>query len=298
MASVLEQFSDGLAGVVESAGRNLVRVEARRRMPATGVIFSADGVIVTSHHVVERDDNIKVGLPNGETVSAKLVGRDPSTDLAVLKVESSGLTPATWGEPSALKVGHLVLALGRPGDKTLATLGIVSALDEGWRTSAGGKIDTYLQTDVVMYPGFSGGSLVDVSGNHLGINTSAMSRGTSITIPTPTIKRVAETLLKHGQVRRGYLGVGTQPVRLPSALAQQLGQEAGLLLISVEAGSPAENGGLLIGDILTQVNSTPVYQVDALLGLLADDVIGQSVPVKIVRGGQPHTVNVTVGERK
>jgi len=298
MASVLEQFSEGLAGVVESAGRNLVRVEARRRMPATGVIFSADGVIVTSHHVVERDDNIKVGLPNGETVSAKLVGRDPSTDLAVLKVDASDLNAANWSDPGSLKVGHIVLALGRPGDKPLATLGIVSALDEGWRTSAGGKIDAYLQTDVVMYPGFSGGSLVDVSGNHLGINTSAMSRGTSITIPTPTIRRVAETLLKHGQVRRGYFGVGTQPVRLSSSVAGQIGQEAGLLLVSVEAGSPAETGGLMIGDILTQVNNQPVYQVDALLALLADDLIGQSIPVKIVRGGQVQSVNVTVGERK
>src|SRR5205807_230237 len=144
------------------------------------------------------------------------------------------------------RVGHLVLALGRPGGKVLSTLGIVSAIGEGWRTRGGGDLDSYLQTDVVMYPGFSGGPLVDASGQVIGLNTSGM-RGANLTIPVTTVQRVVSALLAHGRVKHGYLGVGAQPVKLPAALAQQLGQETALLLASVEPDSPAEKGGLLLG---------------------------------------------------
>src|SRR5437762_1377922 len=159
MPEVLQNLSNALADTVASAGTGVVRVEARKRIPATGIVWSADGVIVTAHHVVERDENITVGLPDGKSVSAKLVGRDPSTDLAVLRTEGGGLTTVAQANYDSLRVGHLVLALGRPGDQVLATLGIVSALGEGSR--GGGQIDRFLQTDVTMYPGFSGGPLVD-----------------------------------------------------------------------------------------------------------------------------------------
>src|SRR4051794_18910444 len=172
MAEVLQCLSNALADTVEKAGAGVVRIEARRRLPATGIVWSNDGVIVTANHVVERDDNITVGLPNGETASATLVGRDPSTDLAVLRVQGANLTAIGQANPDSLRVGHLVLALGRPGNKVLSTLGIVSAIGEGWRTRGGGELDSYLQTDVVMYPGFSGGPLVDASGQVIGLNTS------------------------------------------------------------------------------------------------------------------------------
>ena len=238
MASVLESLSNDMAAAVERAGQSVVRVDGRRRMSASGIVWSADGVIVTAHHVVTRDDELTVGLPNGDEAAATMAGRDPSTDLAVLRVSGGGLTAPAWVESDAMRVGQLVLAFGRPGRTVQATLGVVSAVGASWRTGAGGQIDRYLQTDVVMYPGFSGGPLVGASGAILGLNTSALLQGVSVSIPTGTLKAVVSALLEHGHVRRGYLGVGSQPVRLPDKLAQELGQETALMLVSVETGQP------------------------------------------------------------
>jgi len=297
MAGVLSELSEALAGIVTQAGPGVVRVEARRMLPATGIIWSADGVVVTAHHVVEQEENIRVGLPDGRTVAARLVGRDPTTDLAVLRAEVTGLTPPAWTEPDGLRVGHLVLALGRPGQSVRATLGVVSALGDSWTTPAGGRMGRYLQTDVVMYPGFSGGPLVDAAGQVLGLNTSAILRGISITVPMPTVRRVVETLLAHGRVSRGYLGVGTQPVRLPPAVAGQLGQETGLLVVSVAPGSSAEQGGLLLGDVIVGLGGQAIRSVDDLLVFLSDAQIGATVPVRIMRAGQVQELPVVIGER-
>jgi S1-C subfamily serine protease len=298
MTKVLQNLSDALAQTVETAGPGVVKVDARRRLPASGIIWTADGVIVTAHHVVRRDENIEVGLPDGQAVAATLVGRDPTTDLAVLRAESKKLTPSARAEVNneKVKVGHLALALGRPGKTVQATLGIVSAFGENWRTPAGGLVDYYLQTDVVMYPGFSGGPLVNAAGEVVGLNTSALLRGVSLTVPTPTLQRVVETLLKHGRVQRGYLGVSTQPVRLPNKLRQELGQETGLLLVAVEADSPAEQGGLLLGDTIVALDDIPIRQHDDLLALLSADRIGATVSMRIVRGGEVEEVRVTIGE--
>ena len=297
MTGVLTNISNELADTVEKAGNGIARIEARRRMPASGIIWSPDGVIVTSHHVVEQDDNIKIGLPDGQTMAATLVGRDPTTDIAVLRAQATGLTPPTWASNDDLRVGHLVLGLGRLGQTVLATLGIVSALGKSWRTPAGGHMDSYLQTDIAMYPGFSGGPLVDAAGQVLGINTSALLRGISLTIPTATVRQVVETLLANGKVRRGYLGIGAGPVRLPKALAEKLGQETGLLLNSVEQDSPAERGGLVFGDTIVSADGEPVRHMDDLLALLSGERVGTEVSVKIVRGGQTQDVTVTIGER-
>lgn len=299
MTAVLQQLSEALAATVEMAGPAVVRVEARSRLAATGMVWSPDGVMVTAHHVVEQDDAIRVGLPDGQTVSATFVGRDPTTDVAVLRVQVTGLTPSLWIEPDmqSLRVGHLVLALGRPGQTVQATLGIVSALGARWRTPTGGQIERYLQTDVVMYPGFSGGPLVDAAGCVVGMNTSALLRGVSLTVPVPTLRRVVEMLLTHGRVRRGYLGMSTQPVRLPAALVQQLGQETGLLLIAVEPDSPAEQGGLLLGDTLVTLDGAPVRQHDDVLALLGAERIGTTMAVRIIRGGQVQEHRVVIGER-
>ena len=297
MAELLSNLSAAMASVVEAGGGSAVRVEARRRLPATGVVWSEDGIIVSAHHVVRRDESIRVGLPDGQAVPATLVGRDPTTDLAVLRAEAGGLTPATWTSADGLRVGHLVLALGRPGQTVQAALGIVSALGQEWRTPAGGKLDHYLQTDVVMYPGFSGGPLVDAGGHLLGLNTSALLRGVSLAVPSATVQRVVETILVHGRVRRGYLGIGIQPVRLPADLAEQIGQETGLLLVQVKPGSPAEAGGLLLGDTIVSLDGQPVPHHDALQVLLSGDRAGASVPLRIVRAGQVQDLDVVIGER-
>jgi S1-C subfamily serine protease len=299
MTAVLQLYSDALAATVTGVSTGIVRVEARRRLPASGLVWSRDGIIVTTHHIIEQDDNIRVGLHSGQTVDATLVGRDATTDLAVLRIASAELESPPWAEPdgSTLLVGHLVLALGRPGQRVQATLGIVSALGESWRTPAGGLMDRYVQTDVVMYPGFSGGPLVNVRGQVLGLNTSAILRDRSLTIPLATLRRVTDMLLAHGRIRRGYLGVSTQPVRLPAALRERLGQETGLLLITVESNSPAEQAGLLLGDTLVALDGTPLRHPDDLLLCLSTERIGTTGLIRLVRGGEVQERSVVIGER-
>lgn len=326
MSDVLQNLSDSLANAVETASPGIVRVEGRRRLPGTGIVWSSEGVIITAHHIIERDENINIGLGGDVITPAKLIGRDPSTDLAVLKVEAD-TTPPVWAGDSdgkELKVGHLVLALGRPGTQVQATLGVVSKFGEATvhrprpprgegrrrrhgRGHEGNRWEMFLshsnlgpiiQTDVVMYPGFSGGPLVDAGGAVHGMNTSALSRGSAVTIPTVTVRRVVDALLSHGKVKRGYLGIGAQPVRLPEALAQELDQEVGLMLVSVESGSPAESGGLLLGDILVSLDDFVIESVDELLALLSSDRVGSEVALRVVRGGQLINIGVTVGERE
>lgn len=294
MSATLKELSDTLADLVEAAGSQIVRVEARRRLPASGVIYSADGLIVTSNHGVERDDDIQVGLADGSTQAATLVGRDPHSDVALLRVQTSGLSAATWQAPDQLRVGHVVVALGRPGRTVQATLGIISALGSTWQTPSGGQIEHYVQTDVAMYPGFSGGPLLTASGSFAGINSSALLRGISLTIPSPTLARVVETLLVHGQMPRGYLGIGIQPVRLTDSIKEQTGQETGLMVMSVESNSPAAQGGLLQGDILVSMEDQPIRQVDDLQALLGSDRVGRQTDLRVIRSGELHNLTVTI----
>ena len=297
MAEVLSSLSDALAGAVETAGKSVVRVEGRRRQSASGIIWSADGLVVTANHVVTRDEDIRIGLPSGETSDATVVGRDPTTDIALLRTAGGKLTAANWAKAANVRVGHLVLAVGRPETTMQATLGVVSALGDAWRTAGGGMVDQYIQTDVVMYPGFSGGPLVDVSGGIVGLNSSALARGVSLTLPAATIGSVVETLATHGRIRRGYLGIGAQPVRLPETLAEQLGQEIGLLIVSVEAETPAASAGLVLGDTLLALDGQKVGHIEELMALLTGDRVGKQVAAKILRGGEVREMKVTIGER-
>ncbi len=297
MSEILRNLSEAFAAAVEAAGQGVVRIEARRRFAASGIVWSPDGVIVTADHVIKREDKILVGLPNGEAVAATLVGRDPSTDLAVLRVQGASLTPLTFAESNSARVGDLVLAVARPGQNVQATLGIVSILGKKWRPAIGGLLDHYLQPDVAMYPGFSGGPLVSATGQVLGLNTSALLRHASVTIPTVTLRRVVGELLAHGRIRRGYLGIGTQPVYLPKALQQQLSQETGMLLVSVEPDSPAEKAGLLLGDAIVSIAGQPIRRFNELAMFLGGDRIGEQLIIRIVRGGQLQELSVIVGER-
>lgn len=293
----LSSLSNALADLVESAGAHVVRVEGRDRLPASGVVFSADGVIVTAHHVVERDDNLRVGLPNGESVTAQLAGRDPSTDLAVLRASGAQLAAPQWIDAADLRAGNLVVALGRPGRSVQTVLGWVTALGDSFRTSAGGEVDRYLQSDIVMYPGFSGGPLVAADGRLAGVNSSALARGASITIPAATVRRVVETILAHGHMPRGYLGVGIQPVRLDAALHEQLNQQSGLMLMSVEADGPAAKAGLKQGDVLVTADTQPMRQMDDLQSFLAGAGAGKQVSIRYVRAGAIHEVTAVIGQK-
>ena len=293
MTNDLTGLSDALAETVSTSGAGVVRVEGRDRVPASGIIWSTDGIFVTAHHVLESDDNIAVGLPDGETLPATLVGRDPTTDLAVLRAEGKGLSALEWADPDSLRVGHLALALARPGKGVQATMGIIGALGSSWRTSAGGAVDRYLQADLVMPPGFSGGPLVGAGGKVLGLLSSALHRGVAMAMPLPTVERVVGVLLAHGRILRAYIGVGSQPARLPEALADQLGQTTGLLVVSVEPEGPAAKGGLFLGDTLVALDGKPLKHLDDLLESLDGEKIVQPLAVRLVRGGQLHDVTVT-----
>lgn len=298
MSNELLSLSNGMAEAVEAAGRSVVRVEARRRLPASGIVWNEEGVIVTAHHVVQREDRVLVGLPNGDKKEAAFVGRDPSTDLAVLRVEGSRLTAPKWRSLDEVKVGHLVLAVGRPGSAVNASLGVVSALEGGARQPGFGNLDAFVQTDVVMYPGFSGGPLIDTTEGFIGLNTSALMRGVSLTVPAPTIARVAEALLKDGRIQRAYMGVGVQPVRLPEDFQSDLERETGLMVVSIEKDGPAESGGLLLGDVIVALAGIPMTHVDALLGALSGSLIGEQVNLEIIRAGKLETVAIQPSARQ
>jgi S1-C subfamily serine protease len=294
----LTALSNDLAAAVDAVGRSVVAVHARRRIPASGVVWQP-GVVVATHHTIQRDDDITIGLHDGTTVAATLAGRDPSTDLAVLRLADGGSAPAAAVSSDAPRVGQLVLALGRPGASVTASLGIVSALGGEWRTWQGGTIDRFVRLDVAVYDGFSGGPLVDASGRVAGINTSGLARATALAIPGSTVSRVAAQLLSRGHIARGWLGIATQPVRLPAALQRSLGTEAavGLVVVNVEAESPADRGGVLIGDILLAVDDHPVTDPGDVLAALGGDRIGQAIALRVARGGRAERLSVTVGER-
>jgi S1-C subfamily serine protease len=296
--TTLTHISEDLANLVKHLDPSVVRVEARRRLPATGIVWSADGLIITAHHVVTKQEGIRVGLADGRTVDARLIGRDPTTDLALLQVQEQGLVPPTWADVDGadLSVGQLVVALGRTGQTVRAALGMMSALGDPWRSPGGGRIDRYLQIDLVMYPGFSGGPLVNAAGQVVGLNTSALLRNVNVAIPVATVNRVGAMLRDHGRIRRGFLGVSTQPVRLPEKIAAQVGQETGLLLTAVVSGSPAEQGGLVLGDTLISLDGTGMRQHDDLVAFMGLDRIGQTSLVKLLRGGQIQEVQVVIGE--
>jgi len=282
--SDIQTLSDGLTAAVEAASASTLTVDARRKFPASGIAYAAD-LVLTADHVVTREEDIRVGLPDGASVTATLAGRDPGSDLALLRLNEKILTPAKTN-PNP-KVGQIVLALGRPSTAGVqASFGIVSAIGGPARTWRGGLLDQFLQTETVPYPGFSGGPLVDAAGAVLGLNTSGLTRGEALTIPARVAWSIAEALAQHGSVKRGYLGVRTQPV------------ETGLLILWLEKDGPAEKGGLLVGDILAKVNGHALRDADDLFAALTSDTVGQSTAIEILRGGQPQTVHVTVGERK
>jgi S1-C subfamily serine protease len=291
------EVSQALTSVVEAVAPSVVRIEARHRWPSSGAVWSSDGTIVTASHTIEREEDIEVGLAGGASLKAKLVGRDDGTDVAVLKVDATGLARPAWEGLEDVKVGELVLAVSRPGKTARATLGIVSALgDSPWRTPSGGKLDRYLQADVALAPGFSGSVLASAGGRVLGLDTSGIVRNHALVIPTANVARAVEEILAHGQVRRGFLGIGAQPVRLPPALEKVAGQETALLLVSVAEESPAAKAGLQLGDVLFSFAGSSVRATEDLLALL-EDKIGVEAKARLFRGGELKELSATVGSR-
>jgi len=296
--NVLVELSDALADAAEKTGKATVLVNARRRKPASGIVYAAD-LILTADHVIEREEDITVILADGTEIPAQVAGRDAGSDLAVLKLERAARTVAEPTKRPA-RPGQIALALGRPSpDGIEASLGAVSAIGGPMRTGRGGMLERYIRSDGISYPGFSGGPLVAADGTVLGLNTSGLGRGAAITIPADIAWKIAETLARHGRIRRGYLGVRSQTVEIPNASQKALKREqaSGLLVVSVENDSPASKGGLIVGDILVAVANAPILHHDELFARLSGDVAGKSTPIEILRGGQPQSLNVLIGER-
>jgi serine protease DegQ len=296
-SDLLAALSDGMADVVERIGPSVVRVNGRRRRPASGVVYAPDTVL-TASHVLEREEDLTVGTGEGRTLPARFVGRDPSSDLAVLKVEGLDAEAAAPAEGPA-RIGQLALAVGSPGrgEGPRASLGVVSSVGGPMRMWRGTRLERYIQTDATPYPGFSGGPLIDARGRVLGIMTTGLARGAALAIPAEIAWRVARTLEERGSVRRGYLGILSQPVRLPDGQRPGLTQRGGLLVVGVEDGSPAGRGGIIIGDILATLDGQPVEDTEDLLVLLTDERIGREAQIQVVRGGELQTLQVTVSER-
>ncbi len=295
--ALLSALSDGMADAVEQIGPKVVRVNGRRRRPASGVTY-ASNMVLTASHVLEREEDLTVAAHDGRTLSARFVGRDPSTDLAVLRVEGLDAETATPAQGIA-RIGQLALAVGSPSrsEGPRASLGVVSSVGGPLRTGRGTRLERYIQTDATHYPGFSGGPLVDARGNVLGIMTAGWARGAAFAIPAEVAWRTAKTLESRGTIERGYLGILSQPVRLPDGQRTGLTQRGGLLVVGVEDDSPAGRGGVLLGDILATLDGQPVEDTDDLLVLLTGERVGETVPVKVIRGGEPQTLQITIGER-
>ncbi len=290
ISGTLTTLSNELIRAVEIAGRSVVRIDDGTRLTASGSIWSADGVIVATSHGVETDEGLVVETADGKSYEANVLGRDPESDIVVLQANGTGF-PAFEVVSGLTSVGSLALALGRPGHAGLqATLGIVgSVTHEG----------SVLQTDAVLYPGFSGGALVDTQGRIAGLLNLSFGRGRGGAVTAGMVAQVVDSLLKHGSVPRGYLGIGSQPVSISDALQRSLGraQSEGLLVVSVETDSPADKSGLFVGDIIVALEADPVGDPRQLRHLLGRLPAGQQVRLEILRGGNLSCVSATLGAR-
>jgi serine protease Do len=297
--SILETISNEFAAAAEKAGSSVVAVHARRWMPTSGIEWKK-GVVVTVHHGVQRDEDIKVLLDGGRAVSAKLAGRDPSTDLAVLRVEEVTSGAPQLGDSTSLRLGHLVLALGRTrrGD-LVASSGIIGGISGEWRNRRGGQLDQHIRLDLALYPGFSGGPLLNARGEVVGVNTRGLGHGRAVTVPVATVNRVVEELLEKGRIARPYLGIAMQPVEVPENMRAKLPAETrvGLLVMHVENGGPAEKAGVLLGDVLFEVGGKTVGHLDAIQDSLATAKIGDVLEIRLIRAGEIKAVSVALGER-
>lgn len=316
--SLLDAYSQAVVRAVETVGPAVVKIEVTRREGPTprrapraspspdrgggsGFVFTPDGLVLTNSHVVEQAARIVVALPDGREPTADLVGDDPETDLAVLKISASDLVPASLGDSSRLRPGQLVVAVGNPyGLQHTVTAGVVSALGRSLRARSGRLMDNIIQTDAALNPGNSGGPLVTSRGEVVGVNTAMIAggQGLSFAVPVSTALLVVPQLLREGRVRRSYIGVGVQDVPLLKRIVRYfaLPGESGVLVISVEGGSPAARGGLREGDIVVGFGAEAVTRADDLHRLLSDGRIGQRVQVSIIRGTERLAVEVVPQE--
>jgi S1-C subfamily serine protease len=297
--SIWETISDEFAAATDQVGKSVVAVHGRHRFGASGIQWRK-GVIVTAEHAVRRADEIMVRVAADKLLNATVAGRDPSTDLAVVKLSGEALPEVAIDSSTQFKLGQLVLALARSRRGSLvASAGIIGGLSGEMQTWRGGRLDQHVRLALELYPGFSGGPLLSAQGKVIGINTSALARGRGMTIPVATVNRVVDELLEKGHIARPYLGLAMQPVDVPETLAAKLKTPAvrGLLIVHVEPGGPGEKSGLLIGDIVVALREQPLRDTEELQHRLLSAKIGDAIPITVLRGGSPLQVSVVIGER-
>jgi S1-C subfamily serine protease len=296
----LDAYSNAVMSVVESVGPSVVQVQDGRGA-GSGVIITPDGYVLTNAHVVERADSAHVRLADGRSVTGRVVGRDPSSDLAVLRLDAAGLPAAELGDSDALRVGQLVIAIGNPlGFQSTVTTGVVSALGRSLHGRDGRPIEGVIQTDAALNPGSSGGPLVDTRGRIVGINTAVIAgaQGICFAVPSNTASALVVALMRDGHVRRASLGISAAPTPIGRALAARLAIAAseGIRVVEVVSGSPADRAGLRAGDILVFLDGTALPTLSALQSVLTADRVARPLPAVVIRRGERLEVSVTPGE--
>lgn len=301
MPTTLEALSNDLATAVDRASRGVVAIRARRRIPSSGIVWRP-GVIAAADHTVQKDEDIGVLLADGGEARARVVGRDPSTDICILRLDAERAQPIAI-DLTPPRVGQLVLSVGRPGVDATASLGVVSAVGPEFRTARGGRIDRFVRLDLAVYDGFSGSPLVTAAGEVAGLCTSGLARVAAVAVPATTVDRVVTSLLATGGVtRRGFLGVGTQLVPLPDAIRERLAPiggtvpRAGLMIVAVQPGTSAERGGILLGDLLIGLGDDAIEDPRDVFAALGPDTVGRELRATVVRAGQPMTLTLTIDE--
>ena len=298
--SAWETLSNQFAEIAEQSGKFVVAVHGGRRVAGSGIVWRP-GIVVTASHMLRRTDDVEVSFGGETRHKATFLGRDSGTDVAVLKLENrDSAAPELLSDASKLRVGQLILAIGRStlGDLA-ASAGIIARLGAGWQTWRGGKIDSLLRPDVTLYPGQSGSVLVDSRGRVLGMNTSALARAATITVPTATIARVVGEIVEHGGVFRPYLGLAMQAVSVPQELSKklQIAHDSALMVMQVEPDSPSSKAGITLGDLIISINSQPVSGIEDVQRTLNRAKRGDSVDLGYVRGGQSALVKVNLADR-
>jgi S1-C subfamily serine protease len=299
MASVLETLSNDFAAAAEAVGSSVAAIYGRRWMPSSGIQWRK-GFIVTAHHTIRREEDITVVAAGGKSFKANLAGRDPSTDLAILKVSEESALPIPVFGDGGLKLGHVVLALGRSrGSNLVASAGIVGGISGEWEPRRGARVDQHIRLSLELYPGFSGGPLINAQGKVVGINTRGLSRGRAVTIPLATVNRIVDELIEKGHIAKPYLGLAMQPVAVPESLRGKVpgAGNSAVLVVHVEPAGPADKAGVLLGDVVIELQGKPVEDTGDIQQLLGSAKIGDTVAATVLRGGAPVKLSITLADR-